>query len=1295
MGRTCIRGCLAVVLVCGVVAGVHAQTAASISGVVRDASGGVVPGATVTVKEDSTGAAYESVSGVNGSYLVPALRAGSYSVTAALMGFKTAEAKGIRVAPGQPVTVNITLEVGALTETVTVTSSAELINTETATVAATLNADQLNRMPTPTRNALNAITFLPGVNTSGTNRDSTINGLPESFLSITLDGVSNNDNFLRSTDGFFASVTPRQDAVEAASVTLAAAGAQTGGGAGAVTMAFQTRSGGNRFTGSVYEYYRHPSLNTNYYFNKINNLPKNDVKLNQYGARAGGPIVIPGLYDGRDKAFFFVHYEQLRFPNSFTRTRNVVNPRALDGWFRYQYGSEVREVNVLSLAAQNNQIAAKDPTVMALLQKIEAAMKTTGTRSASSDPYYDQYVWLSPGRLFEHQPTVRLDYNFTTNHRMSGSYSFITAERDPDYLNSADARFPGAPNYRLFTSTRPLISLSLRSTLSSNLVNELRGGLTAFYGYSRFGANESNGPQTFEDSEGWAIDFDPKTSGTILTNWYTQLTPSWRAAPTYSLDETVTWQRGDHSMSFGGSALVSTAEENAQQMVNFVQLGFNTQFDPAAGLFTTANFPGASSSQLTDARNLYGLLTGRVISLSGQAVLDAKTNKYVELAARSRQGKIGVFGVFAQDSWKIKPNLTLTGGLRWDVQTPFSASNDTMSAATMASVCGISGLGDGGMYSKCNFLSPGASGGVTPEFIQLKRGTEGYETDWNNFAPSVSVAWRPNVQSGLLRSIFGDPEQATLRAGWSVAYERQGMTIFTGVYGANPGSTLSLTRDVNTGLVPAGEAWPVLLSQKNRLYTPAFPETATYPMAVRPNRADNMYAFAPDIKIAQAQTWMVGFQRAISKDMALEIRYVGTRGRDQWSQLNWNSIRGENLAANGFMSEFKSAMANLAANNASGLSNRAGSFAYFGPGTGTSPLPIYLAYLNGRSDATNPGAYTGGSTTWTSSTFAGRLSPANPLPTNAASDLDGNAARRQNAANVGLPANFFVVNPAVNENQVYDSGAFSDYHALQIELRRRLSHGLSANVNYQYAVESGSDFDGFSFGRASATSANVRHAIKMQWDWSVPVGKGQRYGRDMHPVLNGLLGGWSINGVGRVQARVLDLGNVRLVGMTKDELQDMYKYYFTKNATTGLTEVWMLPEDVVLNTRRAYNVSSTTLDGYSASLGAPTGKYIAPANSGGCIQVRAGDCAPRTTILRAPWFARFDLGLTKRFDVHGPRNIEVRIDVLNVFDAVNFTPVANPGTGASIFKVTSGYTDPSNTYDPGGRLGQVMIRFNW
>jgi hypothetical protein len=139
----------------------------------------------------------------------------------------------------------------------------------------------------------------------------------------------------------------------------------------------------------------------------------------------------------------------------------------------------------------------------------------------------------------------------------------------------------------------------------------------------------------------------------------------------------------------------------------------------------------------------------------------------------------------------------------------------------------------------------------------------------------------------------------------------------------------------------------------------------------------------------------------------------------------------------------------------------------------------------------------------------------------------------------------------------------------------------------------------------------------------------------------------------------------------------------------------MLPDDIVLNTRRAYSTSNTTLNGYSTSLGAPQGRYIAPANSAGCIQMRPGDCAPRSVLLLSPWFKRVDFGVAKRVDVRGSMNFEVRFDLLNVFDSPNFNPVNNPGSGENIFRTTAAYTDPSNTYDPGGRIGQLMVRFNW
>jgi hypothetical protein len=113
----------------------------------------------------------------------------------------------------------------------------------------------------------------------------------------------------------------------------------------------------------------------------------------------------------------------------------------------------------------------------------------------------------------------------------------------------------------------------------------------------------------------------------------------------------------------------------------------------------------------------------------------------------------------------------------------FAPVNDIMSTVTMADVCGISGLGSGGTYDACRFFQPNATGGQVPQFTQFTRDSLGYNIDWNNLAPNIGVAWRPNVKNGWLRALLGDPEQATLRGGYSVAYDRQGLGVFTGVFG--------------------------------------------------------------------------------------------------------------------------------------------------------------------------------------------------------------------------------------------------------------------------------------------------------------------------------------------------------------------------------------------------------------------------------------------------------------------------------------------------------------------------------
>src|SRR5215471_2585558 len=738
-----------------------ASGSSSISGTVVDTAGGAIPGATVVVSSDATGTKFDATTNGNGAFSLPALPVGTYTVTVSLQGFKTAALTEVRVQLGIPTNVKATLEVGELKETVTVTgAAAELINTQTATVSATMNMDQIAQIPMPTREVLNAVTFLVGVNQTGNARDTgTVNGLPQSFLNITLDGVSNQDTFNKSNDGFFAPVRPRQDAIEAATVTSAAGGAEVGG-SGAISINFVTRSGSNRFNGSAYEYYRTPAFNTNYWFNTRDGLPKNDVRLHQFGVRQGGPIVIPGLYDGHNKAFFFVHDEELRLPNDVSRTRTVLHPRALQGFFRYSVtvnnAPEIREVNVLDLARTNNQIAATDPMVMSLLNRIGAASATTGTIAASSDPLLNGYSWLTPSNQVEHQPAIRIDYNLGDRHRLTATFNKLWQDRNPDQLNSFDQRFPGAPNFGHTVARRPQRSFTLRSTLSNTLVNEVKFGISRgeriFFGQ----ADDGGGVSSFDDQGGQAI-----TLG-LVTNWHTRNTLSGRSAYQYTLDESLTWHHGPHSISYGAGAFLGRAWDDSQQVVPGITLGFSAANDPANGLFTTTNFPGASTANLNSARALYAMLTGRVSAVTGQAALDPETNTYSYLGKRRRQGKLDNFSTYVQDSWRVNAGLTLNAGLRWDVQTPFAPLNDTMSIATLPSMCGISGLGDGGLYSSCNFFKPGSTGGQTPVFEQFTTGQAGYHTDWNNVAPNVGVAWRPRVEHGWLRTLLGDPESATL-----------------------------------------------------------------------------------------------------------------------------------------------------------------------------------------------------------------------------------------------------------------------------------------------------------------------------------------------------------------------------------------------------------------------------------------------------------------------------------------------------------------------------------------------------
>jgi hypothetical protein len=1242
-----------------------------------DASGGVIPGADVVVQHNATGVTNSAVTNADGAFSFPNLNIGTYTVTVKLQGFKTFVANNVVLTSGAPAEVRATLEIGGVEEQVVVSSRSEIVQTQSTVISSTINTNQIVKLPITSRSAMDFVTLLPGVTTAGGNRQSQINGLPRGVINITLDGVNIQDNTLRSTDGFFAIVSPRLDAIEEVTVTTATQEASAG--QGAVQIKFVTRSGGNQFTGSGYHYYQSEKLNANTWFNNRNGVAKVPLKQNQFGARAGGTVVIPGLYDGRNKLFFFGNYEEFRQPGGTTRNRTILKTPAQQGIYTYTSGGVTRTVDLLALAAANGQTATADPTITKILSDIRTA--TAGGSIANIDDNLERFTFNVGTTSLRRYPTARVDYNINDRHRFSSSFNYNYFTDFPDTLNNMDPAFPGFPLAAGQKSERYSLSNTVRSNLSSSLVNEAMvawsGAPVTFFGELTPGSWSGT---SIADQKGFRITF-PGTAGMNPTsaNQTGGFNPQSRNASTLLIEDTVTWLKGRHSFTMGGSWTQFDLWLKNQQMVPNITLGIESG-DPAQGMFSTSNFTGASQAQLAAAQSLYSMLTGRVTQITANAALGETSNQYEYLGNSVQRARMREAGFFIQDSWRIRPNVTINAGLRYELQFPFTPRNNSYSTATLESFCGVSGTNP---TTICNLFQPGNLPGVLPTFIGFGKGTRAYETDYDNIAPSVGVAWTLRGSSGVLGTILGRNEgDSVLRAGFTRAFSREGMNAFSGQFGGNPGVTISANRTASLGNLGA---LPLLFREENRLGPPSFQLTPQYPLTEVVTGDVNL--LDPNLQVPYADSWTLGLQRTVGRDMAVEVRYVGTRSRDLWETLNFNEI---NIFENNFLNEFRAAQANLQANVAAGLASQG--FAYRGPGTGTVPLPIMFAYLQGAGSPNDPAAY--GSNFKTNNTFLTPLATFNPNPFGFANSLNTNAGFRANAAAGGLPVNFFVANPHLLGGADMTSNiGRSNYNGLQLELRRRLAQGLQFNSSYAFGKMLTHSWqthrrDVFMV-RDVGSPGDITHVFKLNAVYELPFGQGRRFGGNVGGAMHRLIGEWSLSLVSRVQSGTLvNLGNVRVVGMTQDELQNIFKLRIDH---TG-KKVWMLPQDVIDETIKAFSVSATSATGYGAA-GPPSGRYFAPANGPDCIEVDNGadygDCGPRELVVAGPRLQQHDISIAKRVRLVGRTNFEFRLEMLNAFNQHNFNPVGGVGNNINNYEVT-GLTGTNNA-----RVIQLVSRFNW
>lgn len=1290
-------------------------TTGAIAGTVIDVNGAVVPNATVTIRGES-GQEFTATTAENGTFRVPAVSSGFYTVTITAANFKTSVVGNVKVDVGLPTTVDATLEAGSVSEVVTIESGGEVLQTQTATIGTTITGRQITETPITSRDALDLVTLLPGTATVGAPRRSSVNGLPKGALSITIDGVDVQDNLLRSSDGFFTYVRPRVDAIDEVTVSTASPGAESSGD-GAVQIKFVTKRGTNDYRGGLFWQHRNSALNAAYWYNNRDlkplpgddKAPRNKVILNQYGGRLGGPIPFinfcegcPVFNSGKDRAFFFVNYEEFRLPESQTRTRTILTPDAQAGFYSYVTANGVQRVDLFDIARRNSQLATPDPTIGALFSQIRSATSSTGTITPiTNSPNLLNFNFTPAGLQVRKFLALRFDFNLTK----SNSLEFITNQQrfvpSKDFLNGQDERFPGFPAYTQ-GSQRRSYSTALRSTFGSNVVNEARYAVST--GFSEFAPGISSDDFAFQGGYDLSIGGSTDFPAAGVTSATSRNSYSGRNTPTYDFSDTVTWIAGAHNVSFGGQYKLIRAESTAiNRIVPTINFGLLSN-DPAFNIFSTTTLPGATAGQLTAARNLYATLVGRVAAYTSTAYLTS-AGTYQLNAEQARLSKQNTYGLFAQDSWRARPDLTLNYGLRWQPQTAFKVLSGNYSRLeSFDQVYGVSGAG--------NIFKPGTLTGTVPRVVPLEIGEKAYPDDYNNFAPSIGVVWSPDFgEKGLLRGIFGASGRSVFRGGYSVSFVREGFDLLGSILGANPGGTLSASR--SSTIANSFTVGTNLRDLNNPNLTPnSFPTTPSYPLTL--TTANSTNAFSPDLKTGSVHSFSFGYQREIDKNTVVEVRYVGNRGVGLQRQYNINEF---NTIENGFASEFALAQNNLYANLAAG---RGASFAYFGAGTGTSPLPILLSYFNPAAtyNPNDPARYA--ATNFANSTLVAALSRNNPnVFAFSGTNFENDATRRANALANGRPVNFFYVNPTTptapttGGSFIVDNSTKTWYDSGVLEVRRRLSQGLRFQASYVWSKASSNAFASSSAVFAGFTQRenglelaknvqafDIRHQFKMDATYDLPFGNGRTFFSNSNGFVNGLIGGFTILPTIRWQSgSPFSMGNVQLVGMTVKDLQKEIKVRKGPNVVT------YLPDDIILNTQRAFNTDPTTSTGYGTTYGgAPEGRFIAPAGYGNCISRYAGECGFNNLILYGPSFFKLDVAVSKKFTITERSNVEFRATFLDALNAPNFriggwnADVISVGVGGATFGQLgngSAYQDIATTNDPGGRLIDLMLRINF
>jgi hypothetical protein len=1010
------------------------QVTGRVTGTVVDPAGASVPNAKVSLLlMDGKTALLTGTTTAQGTFDFIAVRPETYRIEVETAGFAKYAQAGIKVDPARETSVpTITLSLASSTQTIEVSTAVTSVETTTAEVSSTVTQSQVMNLPVLDRQLTSLFYTQAGV-TSNLRENTVINGLRPSYTNITLDGINLQDSVRTNAIDYMPN---KLTIAQVAEFTVASSNANLTIGGGASTIIMTTPSGSNDYHGSGYWYNRYNSAKTSFaandWFSNKNGVAPGKINLNQLGATVGGRII-------RDKLFFYTAYEAYRLKRQAPITNTILTPTARQGILQYRNGNAVEQFDVLKASGLSINPAVRD-----MLAKIPAVGNSNDVGDGLNTTGYSFNARRNTTR---DNLTFKGDYQMSPRNAFSMSYLW-----NRDLVDRTDYRgfYDSVP--AIFNDNKSgLLSASWRWNPTPTLVNELRGG------YSRT-------PSTFESRQAnpaWL------PSGTIYTAPYVTQLPEGRTVNTYILQDNANLVKNKHSFSFGFQTnQLRTKAYVYGGTVPTLTVGISTA-SPYG--FSAGQIPGANSAFTNVANNLLASLGGLVSSAAQTFNATSPKSGYVPGAPSGYDMVFNQYATYFVDTFKVRRNLTLTFGVRWDMFSPLDEKNGLIVNPVTVNNNPIATL----------------AGNVTLDLFGGPTGRQLYKRDKNNFAPNIGFAW----------DVTGNHKTA-IRGGYSIAYVNDNLlnSIANSTIYVNPGLSSSITRNnLNARLDAPPSVTP-----------PAFaiPITAKAFYDNTPSSPSVFGMVDPNLAIPYVQQWSLGIQHEF-KGFIAEGRYVGNHAVKIFRNLDLNQI---NVFQGDFLADFKRARNN----------------GFLSLAAGKGFAPAYNPDVAGSQQLTFFPKLSGGGLA------AGGLLTNATVQSYLRSGEIGTLAQTYQS-NLYFPSAGFSYfpNPLALYESYMTNSANSTYNGAQFEIRKNTRSGVTFQSSYTFSksLSDATSLRGLDPAldnnnpklEKSRPTYDLTHSFKMNHYLPLPFGPGRTFSVS-NPILQRIVGGWGMSGILFVQS---------------------------------------------------------------------------------------------------------------------------------------------------------------------------------